>query len=349
MYATLLSFVQISFDLRTDENDEMVPFFVASSAFTVRPLTLAPVINVVFPAFVSLSAGVQPMPITGFQLFSSKAELDCSRVVFDFSASLVCNFSNGTSRAGVAFFSMGNVPDDPAQSEFRGRIRASCFFNVGGWIFITAGSCRIRVSIPVLDIFELTPLFLVDAGPALTGKLIGFLPSQISGASTIWSSNSSGIPCVSVQLSDAFGNLVKVSQEMFLLTAFLQGTVIPYALHGETSVRTDGNGVAHWCNVRVSVVLSQPVCFRVSGPSMNWTLPTCVNISQPGLVSAISLGNASAVLNSMTPILSGAGLPTIRFVASDSAGNIASGNGQSIVIRLRVRRTVLNSSSPMYV
>ena len=310
---------------------------------------MAPVINVVFPAFVSLSAGVQPLPITGFELFSSRSELNCSRLVFDFSASLECSFSNGTSRRDVAFFPMGNASNKAAQTEFRGRIRASCAFHFQGWSFATAGSCRIRVNIPVLTISELTPSFSVQAGPALTGKLIGFLPSQISGASTIWSFNSTGLPCVSAQLSDAFGNLVTVSQDSFLLTAFPLGTVIPYALYGETSVRTDSNGVAHWCNIRVSVVLSQPVCLRVSGPSMNWILPTCVNVSQPGLASSISLANASAVLNSTTPILSGAGLPAMRFVASDAAGNIASGNGQTIVIRLRVIRTVLNRSSSMYV
>ena len=249
----------------------------------------------------------------------------------------------------MAFFPLGNASNNAAQTEFRGRIRASCAFYFQGWTFATAGSCRIRVNIPVLAISELTPSFLVQAGPALTGKLIGFLPSQISGASTVWSSNSSGIPCVSAQLSDAFGNLVTVSQDSFLLTAFPLGTVIPYALYGETSVRTDSIGVAHWCDIRVSVVVSQPVCLRVSGPSMNWILPTCVNVSQPGLASAISLGNTSAVLNSTTPILSGAGLPIITFVASDAAGNVASGNGQTIVIRLRVVRTVLNRSSSMYV
>ena len=338
-------FVQISCGPRADESNDLLLFSFASKAITVKPVTLAPSIKVFFPGFVSLSVGIQPLPVTGFQLHSSTAEFNCSRIVFDFSASLVCNFSNGTSRGDVAFFPTGNVSQ---QTEFRGRSRASCNFNVQGWTFVAVGSCQIRVTIPGLAISELTPSFLVDAGPAVTGQLIGNLPTRISGGSTIWSSNSSGAPCISARLSDAFSNLVTTSKESFLLSAFLLGTMVPYALLGETYARTDGDGVARWCQARVSVVLSQPICLRVSGLSMNLILPTCINVSQPGEASAVSLGNTSAVLNS-TPILSGAGVPRIRLVVSDSAGNVASGNGQLIVIRLRVVRTVLNSSSTMCV
>jgi hypothetical protein len=323
-------------------------FSFASKAITVKPLLSVPAIKVFFPGFVSLSAGMQPLPVAGFQVHPSMAEFNCSRVVFDFSASLMCNFSNGSSRGDVAFLPMGNASKNLVLTEFRGRTRASCNFNVQGWTFVTAGLCRIRVSIPVLAISELTPSFLVNAGPAVTGQLIGFLPSRISGASAIWSSNSSGIPCISVQLSDAFNNLVTTSQESFLLSAFLSGTAMSYALHGNTYARTDANGVAHWCDARVSVVVSQPVCFRISGVSINWVLPTCINISQPGVATAVNMGNASAAINSTTPILPGAGVPKITLVVSDSAGNVASGNGQLIVIRLRVLKPALskNLSSP---
>ncbi len=340
-------FLQISCGPRADENDNLLIFSFASKSITVKPLTLVPAIKVYLPSFVSLTVGLEPLPFTGFQLYSSISDFNCSRMVFNFFASLECHFLNGTFRDDVAFFLRGNISQQAAQIKFIGRTRASCHFNVQGWTLINAGSCQIRVSIPDLAISELTPSFLVEAGPAVSGQLLGFLPSRINGGSIIWTSNSSGIPCIAVQLSDAFNNLVTNSAESYLLSAFLLGTVMPYTLLGEVNVQTDGNGVARWCNLRMSVVLSKPICLRVSGVSMNWIFPSCVNVSQPGVATALSVRNASDVLNST--ILSGAGIPQIRLVLSDSAGNVAYGNGQVVAIRLRVIRTVRNSNSSSYV
>ena len=300
-----------------------------------------------FPAISSLSAGMQSLPAVQFEL--SPPGAPCSRIVFDYSASLVCNFSDGTSRSGVNFFPGGISSHNLGQTELRGTIRASCRFSVEGWTFGTVASCQIRVIIPVLAISALTPSFSVEAGPAVSGYLIGFLPSQVSGASILWSSNSSGVPCVEVQLLDAFNNPATKSQVPFLLSAFLFETVIPYELFGETTARTDGMGIVRWCNIRVSAVSSQPVCLRASGSSLSWILPTCTNVSRSGVATALSWENSSAVINSTTPVISGTGLSAIRFLVSDAAGNIASDSAQRIVIRLRVVRTVFNGSSSLYV
>ena len=123
--------------------------------------------------------------------------------------------------------------------------------------------------------------------------------------------------------------------------------MIPYELFGETTARTNSAGVVHWCHIHVSVVSSLPVCLRVSGADVNWTLPTCINVSGSGLATVISLGNTSDALNSTVPVISGAGLPKIRFVVSDAAGNVA--YGRVVVIRMRVIRTVMMNSSSMYV
>ena len=134
-----------------------------------------------FPAISSLSAGMQSLPAVQFEL--SPPGAPCSRIVFDYSASLVCNFSDGTSRSGVNLFPGGISSNNLGQTELRGTIRASCRFSVEGWTFGTVASCQIRVIIPVLAISALTPSFSVEAGPAVSGYLIGFLPSQVSGAS----------------------------------------------------------------------------------------------------------------------------------------------------------------------
>ena len=316
---------------------------------TVTSLTSVPVIEIFSPAIGALTAGLHSLPVTQFQLSSSSTDFNCSRVAFDYSASLLCNFSNGSSKSDVAFYPRGSIINNSAQVVFRGRTRASCRFHIEGWKFAAAGFCQIRVSIPVMAVSALTRVFSVDAGPAVSGNLVGLLPSEVRGASIIWSSNSSGIPCIAAQLSDAFGNLVFKSQESFALSAFLSETVIPYELFGETTARTDGMGVVHWCNIRVSAVSSQPVCLRVSGASINWILPTCTNVSRSGVASVLSWDNTSAVINSTMPVISGIGLPAIRFLVSDAAGNLASDSGQRIVIRLRVVRTILNGTSSLYV
>jgi hypothetical protein len=316
---------------------------------TVTSLTSVPVIEVFFPAIGALSAGLQSLPVTQFQLSSSRTDFNCSRVVIEYSASLFCNFSNGTSMSDVAFYPRGFAANNSAQVVFRGRTRASCRFHVEGWMFATAGFCQIRVSIPVMAVSARTPVFSVDAGPAVSGNLVGLFPSEVRGASIIWSTNSSGIPCIAAQLSDAFGNLAFMSSESFLLSAFLFETVIPYELFGETTARTDGMGIVRWCNIRVSAVSSQPVCLRASGSSLSWILPTCTNVSRSGVATALSWENSSAVINSTTPVISGTGLSAIRFLVSDAAGNIASDSAQRIVIRLRVVRTVFNGSSSLYV
>jgi hypothetical protein len=328
-----------------DENDELQLFSFSSKPMNVAALKSVPFIEVLFPSVGALSAGLHSLPVTQFQLSSSGADFNCSRVVFDYLASLFCDFLNGTSSNNVAFFLGGAVAYNSAQVAFTGRTRASCRFQVEGWKFSTVGTCQIRVSIPVLAISALTPSFSVDAGPAQVGSLLGFLPSQVSGASIIWSTNSSGIPCIAALLSDAFSNPASNSQAKFYLSAFRLGTLLPYELFGETSVKTDGAGVARWCNVRASAVSSEPICLRLFGANLNWTLPTCINVSRAGVATALSWGNSSAVLNSTTPVVSGAGLPKMRIVVSDAAGNIASNSGQRIVIRLRVMRTVFNESS----
>jgi len=327
---------------RAEENGELLVFSSVSKVMTlISPTT--PALNVVsFPAISSLSAGVQALPAIQFELTSPGAP--CSRIVFDYSASLVCLFLNGTSRSDVKFFPGGNA----GKTELRGTTRASCRFSIEGWTFGTVASCQLRVIIPVLAISVLTPSFSVEAGPAVSGTLIGFLPQQVSGASIIWSSNSSGVPCVAVQLSDSFNNLATKSQETFSLSAFLFGTVIPYELMGETTVQSDHSGIVRWCNVRVSIVVMQPVRLRVSGASMNWLLPTLINVSRSGEAATISAGNTSTVLNSTTPVSSGISLPAIMFIVLDAAGNVAVGNGQSVVIRLRVIN-VSNKTSAKYV
>ena len=331
---------------RTDENDEFLVFSFVSKAMIVTSPSAAALNVSHFPAISSLSAGMQSLPAVQFEL--SPPGAPCSRIVFDYSASLVCNFSDGTSRSGVNFFPGGISSHNLGQTELRGTIRASCRFSVEGWTFGTVASCQIRVIIPVLAISALTPSFSVEAGPAVSGYLIGFLPSQVSGASLIWSSNSSGVPCVVVQLSDSFNNPATKSQVSFLLSAFLFGTVIPYELMGETTVQSDHSGIVRWCNVRVSIVVMQPVRLRVSGASMNWLLPTLINVSRSGEAATISAGNTSTVLNSTTPVSSGISLPAIMFIVLDAAGNVAVGNGQSVVIRLRVIN-VSNKTSAMYV
>ena len=294
----------------------------------------------------TLSAGMQSLPATKFEL--SFPEAPCSRIVFDYSASLSCTFPNGSTKIDVAFFPNGSSSTNAGQTVLRGTTRASCTFLVEGWTFGTVGSCQIRVIIPVLTISALTPPFSVEAGPAVSGNLIGILPSQVSGASIIWSSNTSGVPCVAVQLLDAFNNPATKSQVSFSLSAFLLGTMIPYQLLGETTVQTDSSGVVRWCSVRASVVVSQPVRLNVSGPSSNWLLPTSINISRSGVATAISAGNAMAVLNSTSSVSSGAGLPALKFMVSDAAGNVAAGSENILVIRLRVIR-VSNKTSAMYV
>lgn len=341
-----ICFVVLS-DYLADENDVFRVFSFASKAMNVKPLTSAPLIQVLFPAVGSLSAGLQSLPKTQFQLTSSGSELRCSRIFFNYSSSLFCNFSNGTSKSDVAFLPRAAFNDRLAQVMFGGSVRGSCDFYIEGWQFASAGSCQIRVSIPVLAISVLTPFFTVVAGPAVYGNLIGFLPSQVSGASIIWSSNASGIPCFAAHFSDEFHNPVLMSEESFLLSAFFFGTVIPYELLGGTTARTNSAGIAHWCHTRVSVVSSLPVCLRVSGANVNWTLPTCINVSGSGLATVITLGNTSDVLNSTLPVISGAGLPKITFVVSDAAGNVA--YGRVVVIRMRVIRTVMMNSSLMYV
>ena len=112
-------------------------------------------------------------------------------------------------------------------------------------------------------------------------------------------------------------------------------------------MQSDHSGIVRWCNVRVSIVVLQPVRLRVSGASMNWLLPTSINVSRSGAATAISAGNAGAVLNSTTSVSSGAGLPTVSFFVLDAAGNVAAGNGQRVVIRLRVIR-VSNKTFAMY-
>jgi hypothetical protein len=334
-------------DSFTDENDVLRVFSFASKAMNVKPLTSAPLIQVLFPAVGSLSAGLQSLPKTQFQLISTGSELNCPRVVFNYSSSLLCNFSNGTSKIDVAFFPRASFADRYAQVMFEGSVRGSCSFYVEGWQFAHVGSCQIRVSIPVLALSVLTPFFAVRAGPAVYGNLIGFLPSQVNGASIIWSSNTSGIPCIAAQLSDEFHNPALMSEQSFLLSAFSFGTVIPYELFGETTARTNSGGVAHWCHVRVSVVSSLPVCLRVTGANVNWTLPTCINVSGSGLATVISLGSTGNLLNSTGPVISGPGLPKITFVVSDAAGNVA--YGRAVVIRMRVVRIVATNSSSMYV
>ncbi len=326
---------------RAEENGELLVFSSVSKAMTLMSPT-TPSLNVVsFPAISSLSAGVQALPAIQFELTSPGAP--CSRIVFDYSASLVCLFLNGTSRSDVKFF----LGENAGKTELRVTTRASCRFSVEGWTFGTVASCQLRVIIPVLAISALTPSFSVEAGPAVSGTLIGFLPQQVSGASIIWSSNSSGVPCIAVQLSDSFNNLATKSQETFSLSAFLFGTVISYELMGETSVQTDHSGIVRWCNVRVSTVVLQPVRLRVSGASMNWLLPTSINVSRSGAATAISAGNAGAMLNSTTSVSSGAGFPTVSFFVLDAAGNVAAGNGQMVVIRLRVIR-ISNKTFAMY-
>ena len=337
------------FNPRTDENDGLLVFSFASKAMNVKSPKTATLKVVNLSAVGSLSAGEQSLPAIQFELSSPGAP--CSRIVFDYSASLLCNMSNGTSKNDVAFFPRGNSSGNAGQTELAGTTRESCSFSIEGWTFGTVASCQIRVIIPLLNIEALTASFSVEAGPAVTGSLIGILPSQVSGASIIWSSNTSGVLCLAVQLSDAFNNPATKSKDSFLLSAFLLGAMISYPLLGETTVQTDGSGVVRWCNVRVSVVVLQPVSLHISGASMIWHIPTSINVSRSGLATAISAGmqaNASALLNATTPISSGAGMPAITFIASDAAGNIAAGNGQTVMIRLRVIR-VSNKTSAMYV
>jgi len=140
------SFVVLS-DYLADENDVFRVFSFASKAMNVKPLTSAPLIQVLFPAVGSLSAGLQSLPKTQFQLTSSGSELRCSRIFFNYSSSLFCNFSNGTSKSDVAFLPRAAFNDRLAQVMFKGSVRGSCDFYVEGWQFASAGSCQIRVSI----------------------------------------------------------------------------------------------------------------------------------------------------------------------------------------------------------
>ncbi len=314
----------------------------------VKPLSSAPFIKVLFPAVGALSAGLHSLPVVQFELSSVGGDFNCSRVVFDFSASLFCSFSNGSSTSDVAFFAMEAV-NNSAQVVVKGTSRSSCRFFVGGWRFMTVGSCGIRVSVPILSISAVTSSFSVKAGPAVSGILLGFIPSEISGASRIWTINSSGVLCVAARFSDAFDNPVSMSQEKFLLSAFLFGTALPYEILGDTTARTNDTGIAHWCDVRVSTVSSQPVCLRISWASVNWSVPTCTNVSRSGVGSALSWGNMNNFFNSTPRVTSGAGLPSLKFAVSDDAGNIASNSGKHIVIRLRVLRSFSNRSSSVYV
>ena len=120
------------------------------------------------------------------------------------------------------------------------------------------------------------------------------------------------------------------------MSAFLLGTMIPYQLMEGTTLQTYGIGVVHWCSVRASVDVSQHVRLNVSGPSSNWILPTSINISRSGVATVIYAGNAMAVLNSMSSVSSGAGLPALKFMVSDAAGNVADGSENILVMRLRV-------------
>jgi hypothetical protein len=330
----------------SDENDKLMVFSFNSMAITVNPLMETPSMVVSFPDVATLSAGVHSLPSAEFRLISPKSEIKCSKVVFDYSASLFCTFLNGSSQGNVPFFPRGNSSNGPVQSESRGRTRASCNFFVGGWTLLSVGICQIRVHIPVLAISASTPSFSVNPGPAVSGNLVGVLPSEVSGASVIWSSNSSGVPCIVVQLWDAFNN--PASQEKFLLSAFLHGTGIPYLLTGETSAQTDSGGFVQWCNIFTTVVASQFVHLHASGSRLNWSFPTLINVSLPGIASVLSAKNIVEAMNSTTPILPGQSLPTITFSATDSAGNTASSKRQSVVIRLRVVR-VSNNLTAKYV
>ncbi len=345
---TLLWHDALLFDLYTDNDGVLLFFSFASKAMTVMPLRSIPFIEVFFPAVGDLSAGLHSLPVVQFALSFTGDDLNCSRVVFDYSASLFCNFSNGSLTSDVAFFAMEAV-NNSAQIVYKGTSRASCRFFVAGWKFMTVGSCGILVKIPVLAISVVTPPFSVKAGTAVSGILVGFLPSQIKGASSIWSINSSGILCVAAHLSDAFDNPVSVSEETFLLSAFLFGTAIPYKLLGDTTARTDNIGIARWCNVQVSAVSSQLICLRISGASINWSLPTCTNVSRSGVASALSWGSMNNAFNSTPHVISGAGLPSFKFAVSDGAGNVASDSERHVVIRLRVVRSVFNRSSLVYV
>jgi hypothetical protein len=203
-----------------------------------------------------------------------------------------------------------------------------------------AGACSIYVSIPAFsNAFLRSAPFLVISGDPVAAKIIGTIALQIEEADIIWSTNATGVKCLSVILFDEFNNTVTTCQNSFgLIATALNGTQhSSYFLYGSTIGVSDCNGIISWSSVRTS--RSGSIILGLTSPHFNATLPDVINVTGQG--KAVQIGVLQSNLSNTSLLLGGGKLPPVKIAMMNAVGTFTIGQS-NLVIRVRVVRISKN-------
>jgi len=278
-------------------------------------------------------AGGDPLKLYHFHVTS---DVSCNRLTFQYTAQLHCALANGTNSTATPFFTTFQSQRLFSVSNTSSVVRA-CSFNVSGWSFMFAGTCSIYVSIPTFsNVFLRSAPFLVISGDPVAAKIVGTIALQIEEADIIWSTNASGVKCLSVMLFDEFNNSVTTCQNSFGLIAIaLNGTQrSSYFLYGSTIGVSDCNGIISWSSVRTS--RSGSIILGLTSSHFNATLFDVINVTGQG--KAVQIGVLQSNLSNTSLLLGGNKLPPVTIAMMNAVGTFTIGQS-NVVIRVRVVRS----------
>ena len=280
----------------------------------------------------AISAGQDYFPLV--QFFLSNITI-CDHIQYKFEAQLSCLLSanaalNQNENFNVPFVVRRNF-SSPV-TVLRASVSRSCVFGILELTPMYPGMCFVDVSVPTFPqaVARSGSISIINGNP-FDLEVLGRIITDLKEGSLIWSSNASGVNCLSVFLTDQFNNTIMQCQSDFNLFASLTNAS-DYQLYGPTRGVSDCKGGLLWCATRVTQ--SSLIRLKISSPYFTKTISSSIIVLGQGAATNVAI--LSPVSHTASPLQAGNALPPIQIQITNAARMVLTQTG-SIVLRVRLR------------
>ena len=214
----------------------------------------------------------------------------------------------------------------------RASVARSCIFSVSELTPIYPGVCFVDVSVPTFPhaMARSGEMSVINGDPSVL-DILGQIVADLNEGSLIWSSNATGVNCLSVFLKDKFNNTIMQCQPVFNLFASLTNSS-EYTLYGPTRGISDCNGGLLWCGTRVT--RSSVIRLRVSSPYFTKTISSAITVMGQGTATRVTI--ASPMPQTGPPLQAGFAMPQIQIQVTNAVGMVLKETG-NLFLRVRLR------------
>jgi hypothetical protein len=284
----------------------------------------------------TVAAGKDFLPAAKFSISSSI----CDRIQFHYVFQLSCLLAaNRTSKQLVPFVSRSDFLSPV--TFIRERVARSCVFTLSGCKAIYPGDCVIVASVPLFSAAtSLSRNINVINGDPSQLQVVGYITERLNEGAIIWSSNATGVNCLSVSLADEFNNTVMQCQNNFILSASYTNAS-EYALYGPSLGLSDCNGGLRWCSTRV--MQSSVIRLKISSQFFTKTLSSLIHVEGQGAATKILV--LSTIPQTARSFSAGGTLPPVQIQVANAADMVLSQTSKIFVrIRLRPKNSTIRFS-----